>query len=366
MSPSVLLAGGGSAGHVSPLLALADALRRRDGDTRVLALGTREGLESRLVPQRGYELAVVPKVPLPRRPTPALFAVPGKLLAAVRAAGEAIDRIDADVVVGMGGYVSTPAYLAARRRGVPIVVHEQNARPGIANRIGARLTPYVATATSGTGLRGARLTGMPLRREITSLDRPARRAEACRYFDLDPARPTLFVFGGSLGAVRLNEVLAATAEQILATGAQILHATGAGKRVDLELPGYHQAEYIDRMDLAYAAADLAVGRSGASTVAELAAVGLPAVFVPLPIGNGEQRLNARDVVAAGGALLVDNAAFTPDWVRGTLVPLVADPARVAAMARAAAGAGIRDGDERLAELVHRAIRSPHPSPRSAS
>ena len=150
---SVLLAGGGSAGHVSPLLSLADALRRRHPDVRVTALGTREGLEARLVPARGIDLRFVPKVPLPRRPSGDLLRLPGNLRAAVAAAGAAIDETSAQVVVGFGGYVSTPAYLAARRRGVPIVVHEQNARAGIANRLGARWSRHVATTFSGTDAR---------------------------------------------------------------------------------------------------------------------------------------------------------------------------------------------------------------------
>ena len=134
---SVVLAGGGTAGHVSPMLALADALLRDDPTTRIVCLGTVEGLESRLVPQRGYRLATIPKVPLPRRVSPELALVPGRLASAVRAAGRVIDDARADVVVGMGGYVATPAYLAARQRGVPIVVHEQNARAGLANKVGA-------------------------------------------------------------------------------------------------------------------------------------------------------------------------------------------------------------------------------------
>ena len=196
MSLSVLLAGGGTAGHVAPLLALAECLRRRDPDTRVTALGTAEGLEARLVPEAGLPLAVVPRVPFPRRPGADLGRLPGRLRAAVTAARTAIVDSGADVVVGFGGYVSTPAYLAARRLGVPIVVHEANSRPGLANRVGARLTPYVATTFPGTPLRGATVMGMPLRRQITTLDRSALRAEGLAHFGLVPGRPTLFVTGG--------------------------------------------------------------------------------------------------------------------------------------------------------------------------
>lgn len=356
---SVLLAGGGSAGHVSPLLALADCLRRRDPDMGVTALGTAEGLESRLVPARGYELRTVPKVPLPRRPSADLARLPLNLRAAVAAAGEAIDDTGAQVVVGFGGYVSTPAYLAARKRRVPIVVHEQNARPGIANRIGARLTTHVGTTFASTSLRHATVVGMPLRREIATLDRGARRAEALTHFGLDARWPTLLVTGGSLGAQRLNTAFSQRVGALREAGVQVLHITGLGKEFepagDAAGPPYVVAAYADRMELAYAAADLVVARAGANTVCELTAVGLPAVYVPLPIGNGEQRLNAADAVGAGGGILVDDADLTPEWIDRALIPLLGDRPRLHDMAEASAGAGERGADEKLADLVGEAF-----------
>lgn len=360
MSLSVLLAGGGTTGHVAPLLALAECLLRRDPGTRVTALGTAEGLEARLVPAAGLPLAVVPRVPLPRRPSADLGRLPGRLRAAVAAARAAVVDHDVDVVVGFGGYVSTPAYLAARRLGVPIVVHEANARPGLANRLGARLTPHVACAFPGTPLRGAQVLGLPLRRQITGLDRAALRPEALAAFGLQPGRPTLFVTGGSLGAQRLNTTFGAASADLRAAGVQVVHAAGRGKEVVVAAPthasdgAYVVTEYLDRIDLAFAVADLLVCRAGAGTVSEVTALGLPAVYVPLPIGNGEQRLNAQPVADAGGGLVVDDAACTPDWVRSTLLPLLLDRDRLEAMGRAAAGFGIRDGDERLADLVERA------------
>ena len=358
---SVLLAGGGSAGHVSPLLALADCLRRRDPDLIVTALGTQKGLEQRLVPARGYDLRTIPKVAFPRRPGAALVRLPGALKAAIDAAGEVIDETAPDVVVGFGGYVSTPAYLAARRRGIPIVVHEQNSRPGLANRLGSRMTPYVATTFASTSLPHARVIGMPLRREIARLDRPADRARALAHFGLEDHHPTLLITGGSLGAQRLNAAFASRVDSLRAHGIQVLHITGLGKEFahDSKVvgPPYVVAGYVDRMDLAYAAADLVVARAGANTVCELTAVGLPAVYVPLPIGNGEQRFNATDVVAAGGGILVDDSALTPQWVDETLVRLVTDGPRMAKIAQAAATVGEREADERLADLVAIAAHS---------
>ena len=353
---SVLLAGGGTAGHVSPLLALADCLVRRDPDVAVAALGTAAGLEARLVPARGYPLHEVPRVPFPRRPNAALVRLPQALRSAVAAAERAIDATGAEVVVGFGGFVASPAYLAARRRRVPVVVHEQNARPGLANRLGARVAAQVAVTFPGTPLRGATVTGMPLRQEIAGLDRGALRAQAREHFGLADV-PTVLVTGGSLGAARLNGAFERAAAALSSAGVQVLHVTGAGKDVDpgpLDGAAYRVLEYCDRMDLAYAAADLVVARSGANTVCELTAVGLPAVYVPLPVGNGEQRLNAATVVEAGGGLLVDDSSVDAAWVAATVVPLATDDVRLATMAAAAASVGERDGDEQLADLVVRA------------
>ncbi len=358
---SVVLAGGGSAGHVNPLLSLADALRRRDPKTRIIVLGTQEGLEARLVPARGYELVTVPKAPLPRRPNGAALAFPGALRGSIRAAGQALREARADVVVGFGGYVSTPAYLCARRQGVPIVIHEQNARPGLANRLGARMTPHVATTFQGSQLPHAHWVGMPLRREIATLDRSSAREAGMRYFGLDPDLRTLLVFGGSLGAQRLNEVFSAVGEDFAAASVQVLHLTGAGKAISVhrgvleDSPVRYEARpYTDRMDLAYAVADVAVCRSGAGTVCELAAVGLPAIYVPLPIGNGEQRLNAAEVVTAGGGLLVEDGDVSSAWVRSTVLPLIASETSLRSMSSAASGVGKRDADDALVDMVQAA------------
>jgi UDP-N-acetylglucosamine--N-acetylmuramyl-(pentapeptide) pyrophosphoryl-undecaprenol N-acetylglucosamine transferase len=354
----VVLAGGGTAGHISPALALADALRRRFPDVGITMLGTERGLETKLVPERGYDLALVPAVPVPRRPNLDLVRVPGRLRSAVHAVEAVLDRTGADALVGFGGYVSAPAYLAARRRHVPYVVHEANVRAGLANRLGARFTPYVAVAVPGSLGRG-QYVGLPLRPAVAQLDREAGRAKARAAFGLDPDRPTLLVSGGSQGSRRLNEATAGAARALADGGCQVLHATGPANTVTVQPrpddPPYVVVPYLERMELGYAAADLMLARAGANTCAELAAVGLPAVYVPLPIGNGEQRLNARPVVDAGGGLLVDDAECTPDYVATTLVPLLRDRPRLASMSRAAAAFGRRDADERLVDLVVRAV-----------
>src|ERR1700683_3121284 len=192
----VLLAGGGSAGHIEPALALADALRRLDPDAEITCLGTERGLETRLIPLRGYPLELIPAVPMPRSVTPKLLTVPGRLAGAVNAAAAALDRTRAEVLVGFGGYVATPAYLAARRRRVPIVVHEANPRPGLANRLGGRFNTDGHTRPPDTQLRHGEYLGIPIRREIAELDRLAVGDKARAHFGLRPGLPGPLVTGG--------------------------------------------------------------------------------------------------------------------------------------------------------------------------
>lgn len=356
MTTRVLLAGGGTAGHTSPLLATAAALEALAA-VDITVLGTPRGVETRLVPPAGYPLELVAPVPLPRRPSADLVRLPLRLRGALAQTASVLDRVQPDVVAGFGGYVSVPAYLVARRRRLPLVVHEQNALPGLANRLGARCTRHVAVSFPETPLPHATMVGLPLRRLISRLDRSAARAEARAAFGLAPDLPTLLVFGGSQGARRLNQAVSAAAAELLAAGVQVLHVSGPDQQVQVPTsPGYVVLPYVDRMDLAYAAADLAICRAGASTVTEVAAVGLPAVFVPLPIGNGEQARNAAPVVTAGGGLTVDDASLTAEWVRRQVVALALDPGRLAAMSAAAAGLMPRDGDRRLAEFILAAVR----------
>jgi UDP-N-acetylglucosamine--N-acetylmuramyl-(pentapeptide) pyrophosphoryl-undecaprenol N-acetylglucosamine transferase len=342
---SVVLAGGGTAGHVEPAMAVADALSALDPQVRITALGTARGLETRLVPERGYHLELITPVPLPRKPNGDLARLPPRVWRAVREARAVLDAVDADVVVGFGGYVALPAYLAARmRRRVPVLIHEANARAGIANRVGARTADRILSAVPDSGLRRAQVVGVPVRAAITTLDRAALRAEARRHFGFAEDARVLLVFGGSQGAVSLNRAVSAAAADLAAAGVAVLHAHGPKNTLELRAPDpgdppYVAVPYLDRMDLAYAAADLAICRSGAMTVAEVSAVGLPAIYVPLPIGNGEQRLNALPVVNAGGGMIVADSDLTPGLVAREAGGLLNDPDRLAAMTTAAAQVG---------------------------
>ncbi|MGS0686946.1 undecaprenyldiphospho-muramoylpentapeptide beta-N-acetylglucosaminyltransferase [Nakamurella sp. GG22] len=356
---SVLLAGGGTAGHVEPALAVADALVVIDPTIRITALGTERGLETTLVPARGYDLELVPAVPLPRKPSKDLLTLPTRLNAAIKATRAIITERAVDVVVGFGGYVALPAYLAARGR-VPIVIHEANASAGLANKVGARFAVSVAAAVDGTGLKNARVVGNPVRRSLSELDRAGLRAEAREFFGLHPDAPTLLVFGGSQGAQRINDAVAAAAPDLAQVGVGVLHAYG--KRNTLELPElpagappYVAVPYLDRMDLAYAAADLVLARSGAMTVAEIAAVGLPAVYVPLPHGNGEQRLNASAQVASGAAIIIDDGDLDRKAVATKVVSLVIDGIMRDGMTASAAVTAAQRADEVVARMVLDAV-----------
>lgn len=356
MTTSYLLAGGGTAGHVNPLLAVADALRERDPDAEVLVLGTREGLEARLVPERGYELLFVDKVPFPRRPNGAAVRFPVRFWRAVAQVRSHIRAHGIDVVVGFGGYASAPAYVAARREKVPFVVHEANARPGLANVLGARWAAASGVVFEGTPLKGATVVGMPLRREIVELDLAAARAEAAAAFGLDASKPVLLVFGGSLGARRLNAGIAGSWRQIVAAGWQILHAVGERNEAeDPDDPAYRIVPYLDRMDLAFALADAIVSRSGAATVSEVSALGIPAVYVPYAVGNGEQALNAASAVRAGAARIIPDAEFTADRVREEIVPLLQDASALGRMRQAASEVGTRSGTRNVVALIDGAL-----------
>nr|WP_188830941.1 undecaprenyldiphospho-muramoylpentapeptide beta-N-acetylglucosaminyltransferase [Nocardia camponoti] len=360
---SVIVAGGGTAGHIEPALAVADALRALDDSIQVTALGTERGLETKLVPDRGYPLALIPPVPLPRKLSADLLRLPAKVRASVKATRKVIDDTDADVIIGFGGYVSLPAYLAARggvfgrKRRVPVVVHEANAKAGIANKVGARLAAKVLAAVPDSGLPDAQIVGIPVRASITGLDRAGLRAEARAHFGLPAEGPVLLVTGGSQGARSLNEAVSGAATQLVSAGVSVLHAHGPKNTVELD-PGvndgtakYIAVPYLSRMDLAYAAADATVCRSGAMTVAEVSAVGLPAFYVPLPHGNGEQEFNARPVVSQGGGTIVADADLTPKYVIDEVIPLLLDPPRLDKMSRAAAGAGHRDAANTVARIV---------------
>lgn len=371
MTGRVLVAGGGTGGHVVPSLAVAEVLR--DDGLDVAFLGTAEGIEARMVPEAGFPLAVVEARPLPRRPSLDALRAVAALWRGHRLAARMLAEPEVVAALVFGGYVSGPLALAARRTRVPLVVHEQNAVPGRANRLAARLATRVAATyeESVAALGGparVSVTGNPVRPGLVGLDLAALRREGLAAFDLEPGRRTLLAFGGSLGAQSINEALVASAARWPAPDqVQILHVTGtrghdaacAAWETALTAAGaaprVRVVAFVERMDLAYAAADVVLCRSGATTVAELCVLGLPAVLVPFPHALAdEQTANARALVAAGGGVLVADRDLDGATLVGRAWELLGDEgARVTAGA-AARRLGRPDAARRVATLVHEA------------
>ncbi|MDO5673125.1 MAG: undecaprenyldiphospho-muramoylpentapeptide beta-N-acetylglucosaminyltransferase [Actinomycetaceae bacterium] len=362
----ILLAGGGTAGHVNPLLATAAQLELLSSLPR-LVVGTAQGLEAELVPLAGEELLTIERLPLPRKPSLDLLKLPFRLRRSVEYLRRVMRERNIGVVVGFGGYVATPVYLAARGLGLPIVIHEQNARAGLANRLGARWAKVVATTFASTRLRApkghTKVVGLPLRPAIAALAQSreseegtwARRAHAAKRFGLDADKPVIVVTGGSLGAVHLNEVACPV---LLARGQQVIHVTGKGKDEGVSKAvralgaeaRYKVFDYLLDMEEALALADVVVCRAGAGTVAEMSALGIPAIYVPLPIGNGEQKLNASGVVDAGGAILIEDADLD-DATLSSAFDQALEPERNASMAALAKSCGTTQAATKLAQLV---------------
>lgn len=350
-----LLAGGGTGGHVNPLLALAESLRSAGHEA--IALGTKTGLESRLVPQRGFELLTVARLPMPRKFSPAAILFPFRLIIASLQVFGVIKARKISALVGFGGYASAPAYLGAFLARIPIVVHEANARAGFANRLGARLTRHVAICFPNTDLAHTRLIGMPLRPEF-ALGKQLNKQQARIKLGLDPNLPTLLVTGGSQGAKSINQAVQDARADLRASGIQVLHIVGPVAGLgEVSEPGYQRVVYCDAMEVAIAASDFAIARAGAATVSEFTAFALPALYVPYPVGNGEQRLNVEQLVEVGGGQVIDDARLTAGFIRDRIVPLLSNPSILEKMSKAARAVAILDATEQLQAMLLNAVNT---------
>ena len=350
----VVLAGGGTAGHVNPLLAVAEALQAQHGlqPSDMTVIGTAEGLESRLVPEAGLSLHTIARLPLPRKLSLRALSFGPRFLGAVFRSWRILGRHQAEVVAGFGGYACAPVYVAAWLRKTPIVIHEANAVAGFANRLGARFTRHVLTAFPTPGLPGARIIGMPMARAMTHPPHKPSASAARSYFGLSPRKKTLVVTGGSQGARNINTTVTALVPTVISAGWQVLHIVGGKNPVPSDMPpGYVGLSYCDRMDLAFAAATAVISRAGSATVSEIQMLSIPAIFVPYPVGNGEQEKNAADSFASGAAVLVRDADFTPENVAVTVWPLLQDQAALKRMKSAASGLGRRDAAQHMAQTV---------------
>lgn len=366
----MILAGGGTTGHLSPGLAVADLLASRGAD--ILFIGTPTGPEARIVPRSGYPFKAVSVIGRgPGKLTARNLKAVTKLGTATLKALGILREFKPDVVVGTGGYVSLPAVAAARLAGVPLVLHEQNSVPGMANRVARRFAVAVGVSFPGTERffgPGAVLVGNPVRDVLNRFDREVLRPRGLEQFELQDGRPTLLVFGGSQGAQSINEAVTGAYDGLRASDLQILHLAGPRNAEAVEQaveqkrqPGdslvYRVVGYTDSMELAYACSDLALCRSGASSVAELAAVGLPAILVPLPVSlDDDQRKNAEAVVEVGGARMLLNAELNPQVVMEVVKGLIRDPVQLASMAQAVRTLARPDAAERFAALVEGSVR----------
>lgn len=316
----IVFAGGGTAGHVEPALAVARQWKKAHPDSELIFLGTSSGLEARLVPEAGFALTLITKVRISRTLSPSLLAIPFSLIRSVAQVYRVLKGTD--LLVGFGGYVSGPAYIAARIRRVPIVIHEANARPGIANRLGALFTQHTAIAypVSSGKLSQALLAGLPLRPDVESAfhnaesDWEKARSDAKVRIGFNAAKPLIFIFGGSQGSVAINSVIAGAKSQLGADGYQILHSVGSSNQLPESNNIYKAVSYISDMASAYLAADLIISRSGAVSCSEINTLGRYALFIPLPVGNGEQELNAMSLVADSRAEIVKQRDFTTSWL----------------------------------------------------
>jgi UDP-N-acetylglucosamine--N-acetylmuramyl-(pentapeptide) pyrophosphoryl-undecaprenol N-acetylglucosamine transferase len=351
MARTVLIAAGGTGGHLFPGIAVADEIVRREPGTRVVFAGTPKGLESRLVPKAGYALELLPILPLNgvgfRRMLKGLVALPGGLLRSARL----VLRLRPAAVLGVGGYAGGPVTLLAALLGVRAVILEPNAKPGFTNRV---LKPFAraaacayAEAQASFGTKGV-LTGNPVRGGFASLPRKEHR---------EPL--TLLAFGGSQGSRVLNHALVAALPRLPGPDRlRIVHQTGPAMRDEVEA-AYRTAgrpaevvAFLDDMEKRFAEADLVLSRSGATTCAELTVAGKAAILVPFALAaDDHQRTNARALEAAGAARMLEEKALSGESLAAAVHALVAEPERLAAMEEAARRIGRPDAAARVAELL---------------
>ena len=320
----ILFAAGGTAGHIEPAWAVSQVwLQRFPGDDLAF-LGTKSGLEVDLIPNRNGKLFLIPKVVAPRKLEIGLITFPFRMLNSIFKTLSIVSNFD--LVVGFGGYVSASAYLAAFILRKPIVIHEQNAKIGLANRLGARFAKSVAVAypDTGKGLNGSEVVGNPLRESIVSAalsaEKDWQRARELAKDNLHVSGPLILVTGGSSGSKAINQVIIEADFK----SCTVIHAVGKANELPKGNDIYRPVAYIEDMATALLAADLVISRSGALAVSEFAALGKYALFIPLPIGNGEQELNASELVAAHKAELISQREFTTTWLEANLKRLLSE------------------------------------------
>jgi UDP-N-acetylglucosamine--N-acetylmuramyl-(pentapeptide) pyrophosphoryl-undecaprenol N-acetylglucosamine transferase len=338
----IVVGAGGTGGHIYPGLAVADAIRRLVPDAEVTFIGTPRGLEQRLIPPAGYALELVDMAPWR-----GVRGAPGFAWATVRATAQALWRVRCDAVVAMGGYPSLPTVIAARLRGIPVVIHESGAIGGRANRVAARFTRNVAlsfaSAAASFPRRTPRVVGMPL-----NPDNITGKPDAFGGF-----HPIVFITGGSQGSVRLNDLAVGLGERWRGrSDVRVVLKTGRDHSVAATADVVEAHNYFDSMGDVYASVDVVVSRAGASTVAELATCGLPSILVPYPHAlDNDQEHNAKVLTDVGAAVVVRDADATADAIGPMLEDWITHPETLAKMAASARTVGHADAATTLAEWV---------------
>jgi UDP-N-acetylglucosamine--N-acetylmuramyl-(pentapeptide) pyrophosphoryl-undecaprenol N-acetylglucosamine transferase len=359
----IIFAGGGTGGHLFPGLAIADEVRRRVPTAEITFVGTRDKIEARVVPQRGYNFAPIWISGFRRTLSVSNLLFPLKAVVGLMQSFILMKKLKPDVVVGTGGYVCGPPLYAASVLGIPTLIQEQNSYPGVTTRkLASRVDEVHLTFESSmrylSRLDNVKVSGNPTSSKLGAVS----GEEGAKYFNLDPSTKTVLVFGGSLGATSINKEIERILPEVMTGNMQLIWQTGQGdfarieKSVErmLDEAGSRRVrvhKFIERMDLAYAAADLAVCRAGASTLAELTIVGLPSILVPYPFAAADhQTENARAMVEANAALMVKDSELS-ERLLTTLRELLNDEAKLATMSAKAKSLGRPDAARVIADAV---------------
>ena len=366
-NPRIIISGGGTGGHIFPALSIAGSIKDLCPEAEILFVGAEGKMEMERVPAAGYKIIGLPVAGLQRSLSPKNLALPAKIVRSVRKAGEIIKDFKPDVAVGVGGYASAPLLWSASHKGIPCLIQEQNSYAGLTNKILAKRAACICTAYEGMErffpADRIILTGNPIRKEIAPAT-PQQREEGYRFYGLDPARKTLFVVGGSLGCGTLNRVMRQWVETRAAKADyQVIWQCGKYYKSGIDefmagrnVPNLVYTDFIQRMDLAYAVADLLVSRAGAGTISELCVAGKATIFVPSPnVSEDHQTHNAMALVGKNAALMVRDAEAEEKLI-DTFEGLLADEARLADLETNILKLGKKDASEVIAKEVLKLVK----------
>ncbi len=357
----ILFAGGGTGGHLYPAIAIAEEMLKKDPNARISFVGTKDKIEARVVPEKGFEFHTIWISGFSRRLRLSNILFPLKVLVSLIQSFFVIKKIQPDVVVGTGGYVCGPVLYVSSLLGIPTVVHESNSFPGattrlLASRVSKVFITFEVTKQWLSSAATTEVVGNPTRAELSNVTRD----EGSGYFNLNARKKTVFAFGGSLGAASINMAMQSVTEDAIAQDYQVILQTGAADRRSASAIRQHQnivvMEYIDRMDYGYAAADVIVSRSGATTLAELTRLGKPAVLVPYPFAAAHhQELNAKTMVESGAAVMVKDSEVQ-DKLLSSVRDLLFDDTKRNRMSERSLNLGKPDAGKEIAEKIMNLVR----------